>query len=370
MIGTQRESRRQFMKVGMATGVSALGLVRIEAAEAEGQRKKLRATQVGRKIVVERSEKIYTTVGKRQQYNAFTNMDFWNGKYYVVFRQGVTHGGGDFSGRIVVLESTDLENWGDSVAMDQPSKDDRDPKLFSTPQRLCLYATTRGRGGVENTVVSFTEDGIKWSTPQQTYEDGYSFWKPKAHKGLYYAAADISGRAELLKSTDGINWQLVSIISDNYATTETSLVFLEDNRLLALSRQNSSPGGHWPGFSISSPPYTSWDYVLGNHTHFSGPAAALVGDTIVVASRTILPDWGLPSEQGLDDQRTALYTFNLKTMRLELEAMLPTETGGDSSYPGILPTGKDCAVVCWHDGSTTWHEPSPSNIWLAHIRVA
>ena len=186
---------------------------------------------------------------------------------------------------------------------------------------------------------------------------------------MYYVAADISGRAELLKSTDGINWQFVSVISDRYNTTETSLVFLPDNRLLALSRQNKSPGSHWPGFSISSPPYTSWDYTLGNEAYFGGPAAELIGDTIVVASRTYLGNWGLPQEPPRENQRTALYRFNLKTMRLELQAMLPSKQGGDSSYPGILRLGNDRAIMCWYDGAIDCENPNPSEIWLAHIKI-
>jgi len=369
-----QQSRRQFIKKGavMTAGMWELArLVPSERAAAAGDQP-ADGTRT-KKIIVEKTKKIFSTDGEHQRYNAFTNMDFWRGKYYVVFRQSEKHGGSDYSGKIVLLESSDLESWTDSVVMDLPSHDDRDPKLFATTQRLFLYVTARGRGaGIERTVVSYTEDGQSWSTPQQTYGDRYSFWKPKAHDGLYYVAADKSGKVELLESTDAINWKFVSTISDKYETTETSLVFLKDNRLLALSRQNKSPGGHWPGFSSASRPYTSWNYNLGGEVHFSGPAAALVGDTIVVASRTIVKDWGLsvdPDIPGDLGQRTALYTFNLQTMRLDLQVMLPSERGGDSSYPGIVPTSEDRAVVCWYDGHPKFDHPNPSDIWLAHIRI-
>ena len=90
---------------------------------------------------------------------------------------------------------------------------------------------------------------------------------------------------------------------------------------------------------------------------------------MVVASRTLLPDWGLKSEPPLGPQRTVLYTLNPQTLRLELQAILPTEQGGDSSYPGILPIGDGEALVCWHDGSRKYAAPNPSNIWLARIRI-
>ena len=117
---------------------------------------------VKKKIIVEKTEQIYSTEGKELQYNAFTSMDFWRDKYYVVCRQAVHHG--IIDGRIILLESSDLKNWTDSVVMDHPSIDDRDPKLMSTPQRLLLYVTlfrTSGGSGVTNTMVSYTEDGIK-----------------------------------------------------------------------------------------------------------------------------------------------------------------------------------------------------------------
>ena len=153
--------------------------------------------------------------------------------------------------------------------------------------------------------------------------------------------------------------------------TETAIVFLEDGRCLALIRLNGistpSGGNTLPCFAISSPPYTSWDLTLGAAVRFSGHAVERFGDTIVVASRAELGTdpgfWNIPGEPA--GSRTVLYTFNLKTMRLEYHALLPSEHYRDNSYCGILPTGKDTALVSWYDGNTN----SESNIWLAHIRI-
>jgi hypothetical protein len=199
----------------------------------------------------------------------------------------------------------------------------------------------------------------------------------------------------LLKSTDGLTWHYAGTIisGSEYKPTETAIVFLEDGRCLAFIRLNeiSSPTGRYnclPGFAISSPPYTSWDFTLGAARRFAGPAAERFGDTILVVSRGEVGPWpgywDIPGEppskpgpagprhpnkigKGGAILRTFVYTFDLKTMRLEFQAILPSEFYADSSYAGIIKTGKDSALVSWYDGSYT--SGGVSNIWLAHIKI-
>ena len=364
------ESRRQFMKKGIAAGAGIMGLSNLDTAKALSL-SKLKTTNIQGNIVVEKAEMIYTSEGETLKYNSFTNMDFWHGKYYVTFRQAIKHH--QSTCRVVLLESTDLENWTETIVLDRPTIDDRDNKFLSTPERLILYTVPYPT----TTEVMYTEDGVTWSSPVEAAPalPGAQFWKPKSHNGIYYTGADVGNSTYLLKSPDGINsWEVVSTITSLYGPTETSLVFLKDDRLLALVRINDKvPGATVGGFYLSSPPYTSWTTgTIDESHHFSGPAAALVNDTILVASRTLVEDWGLPPEPPLANQRTALYTFDVKTMSLGFPVMLPTREGGDSSYPGILPTGRNRAVMCWHDGDTDYGSEDPSaisNIWLAHIKI-
>ena len=207
---------------------------------------------------------------------------------------------------------------------------------------------------------------------------GAQCWRPKEYKGTYYMPCDYTtDRVDLLKSTDMLNWEFVSTIMSGgsypkHKPTETEILFLEDGRCIAFIRMNgikspTSDNNTLPGFAISSPPYTSWDFTLGAAYRFSGQAAHLFGDTIVVASRAKLGTgpgyWEIPGEP--EGFRTILYTFDLKTMRLEFQALLPTEHYYDTSYCGILQTGKDTALVSWYDGDVK----TVSNIWLAHIRI-
>ena len=365
------QSRREFLKKGVATGAGVVGLSNIGVANALSLSRQKNSNVQG-KIIVEKTEKIYSTAGEALPYNAFTNMEFWHGKYYIVFRQGEKHT--IATSRIMALESSDLENWTERVIMDT-ANDDRDPKLLSTPQRLILYNVPYP----SDSEVSYTTDGVNWSTEADTYtgSTGDQFWKPKFYNGQYYVPCDYNNdRVDLLKSSDGLSWQYVGTIMSGGAyplnrPTETAIVFLEDGRCLALIRLNgmspSDGGSTLPGFFISSPPYTSWEFTLGSAVRFSGHAVERFGDIIFVTARAELGTdpgfWNIPGEPA--GQRTVMYTFNLKTMRLEYHAVLPTEHYWDNSYCGLLPTGKDTALVSWYDGNVN----SESNIWLAHIRI-
>ncbi|MBC8355295.1 MAG: hypothetical protein H8E66_25240 [Planctomycetes bacterium] len=363
---TRTESRRQFINKGLVTSAGLLWTSEIDVTKAMAAEQAERGNNV--QITIEDEKKVYSTPdGRTLRYNAFTNMEFWHGKYYIAFRQGVKHSPSEC--RLVLIESTDLENWTERVVLNRPSIDDRDPKLLSTPDRLFLYTVPYPR----DSEVMSTQDGVRWTDPVDAYRGsgGDQFWKPKFYNGSYYVASDYNNdRVDLLKSTDGLSWRHTGTILEGtkYKPTEIAIVFLEDGRCLALLRMNNiGPSGTLPGFAISSPPYTSWDLTLGKAVRFSGHAVERFGDTILVASRAELGTgpgrWDIPGERA--SQRTVLYTFNLETMRLEFQALLPSEHYRDSSYVGLVKTGESSALMSWHDGNVR----SESNIWLARIRI-
>ena len=296
------------------------------------------------------------------RHNAFTDIDLWRGRYYVTFRSAEGHaaphedpGNADRpTGRITLLESADARNWSSSVAMDT-RWDDRDPKLLATSDRLYVFDTClHGEGyrdASQETLVSYTEDGRTWSAPVSAYQYGYGFWKPKLHAGVYYVAADVDesppgtapeqrGRVELLRSDDGLHWQPVSVITEGNRCTETALVFLRDGSLLAITRQRL--------ISVSPPPYTDWSRTEANLPFgMPGPAAELIGDTVVVSCRVSRNDF--PDDQP-GTRRTGLFTLDVESLTLHWHANLPTQWGGDVSYAGILPTRGGRALVSYYDG--------------------
>ena len=196
-------------------------------------------------------------------------------------------------------------------------------------------------------------------------------------------AADImkgKPRLELLKSTDGLNWGKVSTILDgNY--TETALVFLPDDSLLAITRQ---PG---PSISHAYPPYTEWK-VYNKENYIGGIEAARVDDTILVSGRCgtrLVSEWTragrfYPDDQLLGDcnpkctQRTALWTLDMDEMRLKWKMHMVTQLGGDQSYPHFLVLDDHRVLMVWYDGEALINpvprgEPKRADIFLAVLRI-
>ena len=307
------------------------------------------------------------------RHNAFTSLVFWGDHYYLTFRSGDSHGG---VGHIVLLESSDLGTWCKSVPADTEF-DDRDPKLLATPDRLLLYWVAMSPSHDEGecrTLVSSTEDGETWVEPQPAYLPGYSLWKPKAHAGVFYVAADFDdappqappekhGRVDLLCSEDGLTWSCVSTITEGNVCTETSLVFLPDDSLLAIARRNAAP--NYPGLALAQPPYEEWRQTDGT-LMLMGPAAEFVHGTIVVSGRVRAEEVESSPDPDLGSVRTGLLTLDPEEMRLTWHANFPTQFGEDLSYPSIVPFGESGALISFYDGRT--RQP-PSDIFLASIEL-
>ena len=368
-------SRRQFVQTGVVTLASLRGL---NAEEADAV---IRQPQNSRRVVMGEIRRIFTSEGERD-YNAFTNITFWRGKYYVVFTQKTRHIASPPDGRLIVLESEDLREWSATTLPDAPG-DDRDAKIVSTAERLVVYNTPYPH----ETMVSFTLDGVQWTDPAVAYPvgkrkvgrqtRGAQFWKPKFHDGMYYVACDYTNdTVDLLKSSDGLEWKYHATImtGSKYPRTErpteTAIVFLRDGSCLAMSRLNDVEGGNCiAGFSIAKPPYESWDFTLGQAIRFGGQAVERFDDTIVVAARAEIGQqpgqWDLPIDHGWNGMRTAVYTFNVRRMRLELQAILPSEHRRDNSYCGVIRTRKDRGIISWYDGDTT----DKSDVWIANFGI-
>jgi len=391
-------SRRHFIGQGIAATAGLAGLSTIGFSTAQASPKKPEpARYIGDKVGIENVRKIYSAPkGETLKYCGWPDIAFWQDKYYVIFSRKTRHIASPRTGPgLVVIESTDLENWSETVLSDfsksyrgETNGDDRDAKLFATPDRLFAINIPYPHDGH----ISYTDDGKNWSEWKQIYPAGENIksgqlygaqcWRPKEYKGVYYLPCDYQNdRVDLLKSTDMLNWELAGTIMSggkhehSRVASETEIVFLEDGRCVAFTRLNevpspSSPENTLPGYSIASPPYTSWEFKLGSWLRFGGPAAHRFGDTTLVIARAELGEqpgyWNLPMEDGWRwAHRTALYTFNVDKMRLEQQLLLPTEYARDNSYAGILPTGENSAVIVWYDGNTI----DTSDIWMANLTV-
>ena len=278
----------------------------------------------GRKkeIRLESVETIYSD----GRWNGRPSIVFWKGMYYIAFRSAFGHGSDDGIGKAIMLKSKDLKEWSASTVIDQPDVDVGEPLLLATHDRLFMYIVAEYP--ITTTFMTYSDDGVTWAAPKPVYKEGYSFSTPVNHKGDYYAPAD-KGPVELLKSTNGFDWTKVSNIVES--GTETALVFLKDDSLLAVIRQSK--------IARAKPPYTQWNHYSYAPIALRGPAAALAGDTVLVA--------------GSGNAQPLLYELHMDTMKLELLMNMPMDRfpiPGDKGYPEFLVIDEHRVLMAYYEG--------------------
>lgn len=175
-------------------------------------------------------------------HNSNTGMIEWQGKFYISYVSSPFHFG-SVKSVLHVKVSTDVgHKWLEVNNFSPYGEDIRDPKFAVIGNRLFLYALKNTSFVAEPyiTVYSYTEDGAKWTSFTTVPGlDGWLFWRPKTQDGVtFYNAAYWfqHDRSVLLKSTDGINWQIISTIHSGDRNDETEIQFLPDGRLLATAR--------------------------------------------------------------------------------------------------------------------------------------
>jgi hypothetical protein len=307
------------------------------------------------------------------KHNAFTDLIRWHDKWYCTFREADAHVGGD--GQLRVLESADGKKWTSAALIAETGIDLRDPKLSVTPDdRLMIVAggsvyegkTLKGR----QPRVTFSKDARTWSAPQRVLSEGEWLWRvtwsDKVAYGVSYNAAERttkeateaakSGKAppgpaewklKLVKSSDGVNYSLVTHLDVPGHPNETTLRFLADGEMVALVRREGGNTFGWIGRSQA--PYTEWTWAETKH-RVGGPNFIRLPDGSLWAGGRTYPGG-------------AKMAIARMTRAGGYDPVLTLPSGGDTSYPGLV----------WHDG-LLWvsyyasHE-GKSSIYLAKVRL-
>jgi len=271
-------------------------------------------------------------------HNAFTDLVRWNDAWYCTFREGDGHVGGD--GKTRVITSADGVKWESVALMEEAGVDLRDPKLSVTPDNR-LMALMGGSIYREGKLVgmqprvAFSKDGKAWGPTQPILKDGDWLWRVTWHKGTAYGvsygvgADGVSAGAKLVKSSDGVQWDLVSSMGTDKECNEATLRFQDDDTCIALIRRDGGDKQGWIGQSKA--PYTEWNWTPCGHA-LGGPEFIMV------------PDKGLWA--GSRDVRKGATTVVASMTPTTYKPLLTLPSGGDCSYPGMV----------WHD----------NEIWMAY----
>jgi hypothetical protein len=287
-------------------------------------------------------------------HNAFTDLLYFQGRWFCVFREGKGHVSPD--GALRVITSADGRNWESAALITSLTSDLRDAKLTVTPGgRLMLSGAEALHKPVEKSLQSlawFSADGKNWGPRQEIGDPDFWLWRTTWHKGNAYAVGygcrKDNPLIRLYTSSDGKQFQpLVAKLLDVGDPSETSLVFLEDDTCYCLLRRDGSPNTAMLG--VSKPPYVEWQWKdLGKP--IGGPHMIRLPDGRLVAAARLYDGGARTSLCWIDPQAGTLTEF-LK---------LPSK--GDTSYAGLV----------WHEG-LLWvsyyssHEGKTS-IYLAKVK--
>jgi hypothetical protein len=297
----------------------------------------------------------YNRVTNGDRHNAFTDLAYWNGHYYLCYREGATHSSMD--GEIVVLRSSDFRNWSPCGRL-KTLGDDRDPHFALTPDALYVYFgvwdlqhgdgnTPTDRGAIRSHV-AWTGDGTRWSKVHAIHTPRWWVWRVRWHEDRFYGIAYTAFRPKppereirLLISEDGLDWREHAIIATERGPSESDFWFNADGSLNVISRMtDESNEAFW---YRSDPSLKEWTGTgVGAVIH--SPAVARWEDRVFVAGR------------GKDGGVWVTRLWELKDGRADELLTLPS--GGDTAYPGlIVAPDAPTLLISWYSQHETRTTP-------------
>jgi len=307
------------------------------------------------------------------EHNAFTDLVRWRDHYYLCFRHGTAHNSMD--GEIRVMRSTDMKAWQPCATLSTLG-DDRDPHFTIADDRLYVYfgvwdlvhwdgPKTPDRGSVRSHFAS-TADGQTWSKVQGVYEPGWWLWRVRYYDGTFYSAAYTAVRprptvreTRLLRSDDGLNWDLAGLVTNERMAGEADFWF-EGDRMRLITRTGDKPGD--AALLLSDPALEQWQRT---------DTGTLVHSPVVVRWKARY----FISGRGRGDDGFVTKVWELIGDRLEALITLPS--GGDTGYSGLLvdPATADADApalfASWYSQHARDQEPNATkntaSIYVARI---
>jgi hypothetical protein len=277
-------------------------------------------------------------------HNSNTDLIHWRETFWLAHAAAPWHFA-SASTRIVLRRSDDARSWKEVASFSVPGEDVRDPKLAVWGDRLLLYFLPNRHFPEPQpytTMVTASSDGLSWGKPQPVEPRGWLLWRPKALGSDLMVTAywNGHGRAILLRSSDGLSFQIVSDIVTGESGDETDFEILDDGRILSTSRLEGANHDAWLGdpggstlLSVASPPYTAWRGVHDNKARLDGPCLFRWKGRVYALGRYEPESGGFMFRMGsiLSRKRTALYL--VEPTGLRVLGILPS--AGDTSYAGV-----------------------------------
>jgi hypothetical protein len=317
---------------------------------------------------------IVKKIWDKAEHNAFTDLIRYNNAFYCSFREGVSHVGGENSGKVRIIKSKDGDNWKSIALLEIDGLDLRDPKLSVTPdkQLMVIMAGAVFENGVVQELfpmVSFSEkSGKEFSLPEKSVIDPAItpskdwIWRVTWHNGIGYGINyQLKENAKnrqllkkdawliyLMKTKDGKSFEKISKLEVENLPNESTIRFDKNDNMYVLVRREA--GDKMGVLAKSSFPYKDWMFNKLNF-RLGGPNFLFLKDKQVVMGTRLYES----------KTATGIFVTDLKGNKQKL---LKLPSGGDTSYPGMVLHKKKLWVSYYssHEGK--------SSIYLAKIPLS
>lgn len=293
------------------------------------------------------------------EHNAFTDLVRFEGRFYLTFRSCPDGHMVHPSSSIIILASSDAQQWQQVHRFSVPKRDTRDPHFLVFQDRMFVYTGTWYCGDTSPKpgeydlnqhlgYAAWSADGTTWHSPimlEGTF--GHYIWRANTFDGKAYLCGRrkkdfaMAPRGEgamvesaMLESDDGLIWRTRALFQETHGD-ETAFQFERDGSIIAVGRR----GRDHAQLLRSKPPYAQWQRTELDR-YIGGPLLAHWGRRYVVGGRRAMDDGSYKTSLCwlVDDQ---LHEF----------ARLPS--GGDNSYPGFVELSPTRALVSWYSSHET-----------------
>lgn len=286
------------------------------------------------------------TVIRDGMHNAFTDLQYWQGAYWVGYRKGAGHVSND--ARAIVAVSYDRQRFQEVASIRVPG-DVRDPKLLPlNDRRMALYfpSWSDGYARVERNgrtyfapleqYITFTDNGQDWERPVRILDPFKWLWRIRVHQGRFYALIqDLTApfeetgqhihQLELAVSDDLLTWKTLARVGDGL--NESDIHWRPDGEAWIVSRTSR---GAFSVFASAKAPYTDWT-TIDMQPLVHAPIMLEHQGTLYVMGRSNATTEGI-TDAAFEGAGMSMW----RVTRGKLEPVLRFPASGDCSYPGLI----------------------------------
>ncbi len=301
----------------------------------------------------------HSLIWSNNTYCAFTDLIWYNNKWYCVFREAESHAG--TNGFLRLMESEDAKKWKVSTIFKMEGMDIRDPKLFTgfKNELIVSAGVLNSAREFENVLWKFNNASSSWSEPFYMSVKGNWLWRITREGNRMYSI----GYTTRTTSASPVNTKISCYVTDENSfptfkllgseiltdgcPSETSMNFI-GSKIYMVTRRDCDNKNTWLGISDLSFSNVQWnnlDIILQSPNMINTPHG------IYVSGRIYTPG----DKVGL---------FKLDTTKLKLDKVAELPSRLDTGYPGLVYE-KDSLWISYY---STENERSRA-IYLSAIRL-